>query len=509
MVQMPGPADPSGPQLLPSDQAPSPGASDPPAVVLGAAPPVAPFGPPSYGPRPGSYRSLWIGLAAVAVALVVAIGAIVGVVAAWSNKPAGGQGTATGTTKDPGNLIQISKQDLDSLVAARSTALRSKDLKGFVAQLDPSNTELVAGQTQLFNNLRKVSFRESRYQMMAQWGRAVDRFGRGVTIDIDVAFAHQIDGYDPQPVAEWYRWTVARKDKGSAAMITAVTGAQGDVGGYSKTIFYPGPWDKFGDMKVVGTEHTLLLVDQSLAGQAERYAPVAERAAVDDIAAWQAGGQGGEIFQRFVVSLVPDREQMGTLYEMTAKDITEAGHAMPMPVFGSMKKTSGSTRVVMDLSSSFFQPDEPTGPLEIFRHEFAHSMVEGVNKHDNPDAAIWGQQLWIVEGFAEYIANRGTSGGNTRATASQDIVRSGKFDGRLPVGMHWDFADNKATNFNYWLSHQAIHYMAAQYGETKALGFIATYYQGASVNDTFQKALGVDMATFEQGWAKFVRAKAS
>ncbi len=510
MVQMPGTPESSGPHpAAPPYAAPAAGGPNPPPGGPYWPPPPMPYGPPAYPPRSSSRAPLWIVLAAIAVVLVVGVGAVIGVVLSLPARHAEDPDGAASRTHGADSAVQISRTDTQDLVQGRSEALRRKDLKGFLAALDAGNSELLTGQTRLFHNLRKVSFSESRYEVATQRGRTTDQFGRGVTVSVDVSFVHMIEGYDTKRVAELYRWTVVKKDKNSRPVITAVAGAPSDsLTSESKTQFYPAPWDKWNDIKVVRTEHVLLMADQSMAAQAERYAPIAERAAADDLAAWQASGTSGQVFQRFVTSLVPDKEQLGTLFQMTRKkEVTEAGFSMPLPEFnsGGAKFAIGATRVVMDTSSGFFKPDHPTGPQEIFRHEFAHSMVEALNKYDNPDALFLGQENWILEGFAEYLANRGASGATLRTAHARQLVRNGTFRDRLPSALTWNVEGEEMLDFNYYLGHQAIRYMATKYGEPKAFGFVAAYYQGARKEDAFRQALGVEMATFEREWATFVR----
>src|SRR6266536_3904206 len=292
MVQMPGTPESSGPHpAAPPYAAPAAGGPNPPPGGPYWPPPPMPYGPPAYPPCSSSRAPLWIVLAAIAVVLVVGVGAVIGVVLSLPARHAEDPDGAASRTHGADSAVQISRTDTQDLVQGRSEALRRKDLKGFLAALDAGNSELLTGQTRLFHNLRKVSFSESRYEVATQRGRTTDQFGRGVTVSVDVSFVHMIEGYDTKRVAELYRWTVVKKDKNSRPVITAVAGAPSDsLTSESKTQFYPAPWDKWNDIKVVRTEHVLLMADQSMAAQAERYAPIAERAAADDLAAWQASG---------------------------------------------------------------------------------------------------------------------------------------------------------------------------------------------------------------------------
>jgi hypothetical protein len=443
-----------------------------------------------------------IAVAAVGLAVVVGIGATVGIVV---SRPDSTPAAAKGTTAPTAATVQITKTDLDALVNTRSAALTKGSRDDFLTALAPGDAALRTGQEQLFANLRKIPFAVARYTTLEQKGRSADRFGRAVTIDLDVAFVHQIEGYDLAPVAEWYRWTITKKAAAAPLVITRITGAPGSAASSSKTVFYPGPWDRWPDMQVVTTPHTMFLVDAPLRAQADKWAPVAERAATDVLAAWKSGGQTGRVFDKFVTSLVAGRGQLGSIYQIAADKVTEAGHAMAMPQFGA-QNSSGAERVVIDTKSGFFDGADTVGAAEIFRHEYAHAMIEGLNTYDSK-AGLFGHEEWVVEGFAEFVANR-ASGTGMRTAASERRIRAGKFTGKLPAGFVWRSADGPTTSFHYFLGHQAYRYIADRYGVPKAYAFAATYYRGGTVDDAARSALGVNLTTFERGWAAFVRADA-
>jgi hypothetical protein len=461
-----------------------------------------PYTQPAYGPPPAGNARLFA-VAAVGLTVVVGAGAAVGVVVSRPDAtPASGNGTGAATTA----TVQITKADLDTLVDARSSALTRDSRDDFLKPLAPGDASLRTGQGHLFDNLQKLPFTVARYATLEQKGRSADRFGRAVTIDLDVAFVHQIEGYDAAPVAEWYRWTVTKKDAAAPLVITRIAGAPGSASSSSKTVFYPGPWDRWPDMQVVTTPHTMFLVDRPLRRQAEKWAPVAERAATDVLAAWRSGGQTGPVFDGFVTSLVAGRGQLGSLYQIATDKVTEAGHAMAMPQFGAQNR-SGAERIVIDTTSTFLQ-DGPDGAGEIFRHEYAHAMIEGLNGYDSRSWGLSGPEPWVVEGFAEFVANRASKDPGIRTAASHRRVRGGQFTGRLPAGVGWSGADSATTSFNYFLGHQAYRYTAGKYGVRKAFALAATYYRGGTVDAACRSALGVDLTTFERGWAAFVRADA-
>ncbi|MDP9815603.1 hypothetical protein [Spirilliplanes yamanashiensis] len=416
------------------------------------------------------------------------VGAVLGVVLGARSEPVASPSAAP-VSAAPG-AVQISRADLERITTTRQAALQRRDLKGFLAPLDQGNRALIDGQTRLFHNLQKVTFTEQRFGFVDQAGRSIDRFGRGVTVHLDVAFVHQIKDFDNRPVAEWYRWTITKKDAAAPAVITDVSGAPGGSLADSKTYYYPAPWDKYDDMRVTRTPHVLLLTDRAMEAKARRYANVAEKAATDVLGAWRRGGQDGPVLQRFVASLVPNKKELGSLYQIATDKVTEAGHSMPMVAYdGKGGEVSGGARVVMDTSSGFFADDAGAG--EILRHEFTHAMLEGINRHDNDDAAIWGQEPWITEGIAEYVANRDHGGPANRDGGARSALRAGEFPARMPNALAFG-GDARVTNLHYYIAHQAIRHIVARYGELKMFAFVAAYYGGASVADAARTTLGAD-----------------
>ncbi|MFJ8581435.1 hypothetical protein [Micromonospora sp. NPDC093277] len=462
--------------------------------------------PPPAGPKPR--RGLWIGLGAGVLALTLCAGTAIGVVVGLHNRTR--DDTAPKAAAVGVNGVTVTQQELDDLLKKHSRALADKDLTGYLALFDPARKDLVASQTSLFKNLGKLPLAVSDYRTVAQQGRTSDSFGRGVTFQLDVSFVHQFDGYDLTPVAEWYRWTVVRESKDAPIKVTAVTGAPA-VGGSSKTVYYPGPWDKWRDIHVERTAHTLVITDAKLAAEAKRYAPVAESAVRDDFAAWQVGGVTGNTPKGFVISLVKGKNDLGSLYRINKEKTTESGVSIGMVSTEANQKNIdiGGSRVVIDVADrSFFSPGDKRGPREIFRHELAHSLVATLEDANNLDA-FDGIENWIVEGFAEYMAHRGEPlSASARTAQARTIVRSGGWNGRLPGNLDWNIPENHVS-FHYWLGHVAMTYLAKKYGEPKVFQFVAARYQGAKAEQACQQVLGVSLTEFEKGWSAYVRDQAS
>ncbi|MFD0784619.1 hypothetical protein ACFQZ8_11950 [Micromonospora azadirachtae] len=410
------------------------------------------------------------------------------------------------------NGVTVSQQELRDLLKEHNEALAGKDLAAFLAPFDTTDKNLVASQTRLFKNLGKLPLSVSHYETLDQQGRTSDSLGRAVTFDLDVQFVHQFDGFDLAPVVEWYRWSIRRESKGAPLKITAVTGAPLGGSSDSKTYYYPGPWDTWSDIHVERTEHVLMMAEPKHATEAKRYAPIAEAAAARNLDAWADGGATGDVPKGFVISLARGKKQLGELYQIAVEKPTEAGFSMPIPSVDPRQSgyTIGGSRVVVDLSSSFFRSGNTQGPREIFRHELAHSLVSSLEKPGEGIAASLrsGLETWTVEGFAEYLAHRGERlTESSRTGRAREFVRGG-WDGKLPENFDWAIPTSRES-FHYWLGHAAMTYLAEKYGEQRLFEFVVASYRGAKPDDACRKVLGVSFSQFEAGWAGYVRSQVS
>ncbi|MEU6076775.1 hypothetical protein [Micromonospora sp. NPDC047074] len=493
----------------------------PPPVPRSHVHPAAPFPPPgphaapgSYGP-PGTYgppappsprggrsrRGLWIGLGAALLVLVLCAGAAFGArghLADWVGTTTGADGEHDETT------------EIDSLLAGHTRALKERDLAAFVAPFDAADADLVARQTSLFHNLVKLPLAESRYERLTR--SAARPAGAGTTFDLTVSFVHQLDGYDLAPVAELYTWTVVRTGEDAPLKVTAVGGLAQDRarGGVA---YYPAPWDKWRSVHVERTPHTLLIVDGSLRAQAQRYAPLAEQAAVDDLAAWRAGGVTAEIPKGFVISMVKGKKELGSLYRSTTQTPAESGLSIAVPPHGSIDGADGAgpgvggSRVVIDVTDRYyFTEGGRDRQLKLFRHELAHSLVNSLTER-GPDAAAGDEQeKWVVEGFAEYLGyGRKPWPTSERTASSRAILRSLDGDPALPTNATWNSPGR--AGHHYWLGHSAIGYIAERYGERKLFQFVAAHYRGARVGAATREVLGVSYADFADAWGGYVTAR--
>ncbi|MCW3813795.1 hypothetical protein ONA91_04905 [Micromonospora sp. DR5-3] len=496
-----------GPRAVPPPGHPGPYAPPPagaPAHPYGPLPHPPPGGhaPPPAPPARRSRRGLWIGLGAGALALALCAGAgLVGLKSYLDDR----NDSSTGALDDT-NPIRQAK--IESLLAEHTRALTGRDEKAFVAPFDPAHKDLVTEQTSLYRNLSKLPLADVRfaYRHKGEF-RPV---GGGHEVDVTVAFVHRFDGFDVGPVEEWYQWTIVQADQDAPLRVVRAGGVPEERRRDAVT-HYPAPWDKWRDIHVERTPHTLLIVDASLRAEAQRYAPIAEQAAADDLAAWRAGGVRGEVPPGFVISLVKGRSELGSLYRTTKETPTESGVAIPVPPEGVLDGDEndpvvGATRVVVDVRDEYhFTRGTRERQLNLFRHEIGHALIGKLTARA-PGSSLGERERWVVEGFAEYLGHGGKAWLTSERTAnSRTVIRKTGYPSSLPGGPAWDLKDR--VEYHYWLGHSAIGYLVERYGEQKMFQLVAEHYRSRKIDTVTRDVLGVSYEEFEKDWAAYLKAK--
>lgn len=410
--------------------------------------------------------------------------------------------------------VAVSDGEIENLVDGHTSALGRRSEREFLSIYDSGDKKLIASQRRLYENLLKVPFEVAEFQVAQQAGRRIDSFGRGVRFTLDVAFVHQISKVDVRPVQEWYHWTVVKETRDDPLTVTAVSGAT-TVHGEKRTVYYPAPWDVYPDMTVVETPHTVILASAETARLARRLKSTAERSATADLNVWKSKGPKGVLTQPgFLVVLENNRKRYGTMYRAGESIATnEAGFSLGMAAARTSRRDKvafGGARIVVDTTTSFFTSHGRAGtPREIFRHEMAHSLLQPLEAEPGvfDDLLGKGLQTWVVEGFADYMALRGVPASrNENVYLLRRFVRGGHFDGTLPTNEEINNG-KKLSGVAYAQGYFAIRFIADEYGERKALAFVAAHYQDPQrLGREIREATGLSLRGFQARWARYVRA---
>jgi hypothetical protein len=135
------------------------------------------------------------------------------------------------------------------------------------------------------------------------------------------------------------------------------------------------------------------------------------------------------------------------------------------------------------------------GSQIVMSHEAAHVAL---------DAATSTMPLWLLEGFADYVA-LARNDLPVELTASQilDEVRKSGPPERLPGPEEFD-PSNKLLGTSYEAAWLACQLLADEYGEERLLAFYESVDEGATASDAFAE-LGTTEAEFTRAWQDYLR----
>ncbi|WP_436773663.1 peptidase MA family metallohydrolase [Yinghuangia sp. YIM S09857] len=392
-------------------------------------------------------------------------------------------------TPTPTPRTEIAVDEIKAVATAQGDALRAGDVDAFLAPYDPAKPELLAERRRAFANLRLIPFTRSLFR----WERITSgslsaRDGGPVKADVSIEFVHQIPGVDLAPAVQTYRWTVTRETVGAPLRITAVTDDD------------PQAWD-LAELVKVERPHVILLAAVVDRAKSAQWADRAETAAKRDLALWKGPA---DIPSRFLVFASPDPATFGRAYGGDApngtvafcspvlRDRYDSGADAGRPIAGS--------RITWDTDAKGMGAyDAQTG---VMRHEMGHALMAGFS--GTRAARV---PLWVVEGFAEYLEWADLFG-DYYAPDAREYVRGRSFPGKIPTDDQIYGDDPETNGINYHLSMTVIRYMVDKYGAAKTYTFvIAVYREPDSVDASLKTATGLDKATFEANWAKWVKNK--
>ncbi|MGC0415080.1 hypothetical protein [Embleya sp. AB8] len=465
-------------------------------------------------PTPTRPRSAVRRLAAPLIALALALAALIvfGVTLSGpgnarpraADGAPGGPRPGTATPMAPAHGPTIATADIQTLADRRARALIGRDEPAFTVDLDPDVPELLPGQLRLFRNLGRITFDQLGYRVetVQTMPTADDR----TVAYVDVSFDHRVSGADTATVGEGYRWTVVRAGPGAPLRITAVDGTPYDGAGYAYARDYPAPWDH-ADLTVVRRDHVVVLADPATAPGADRLADDAEQAARADLDTWADGGPPGTA-PGFVIVPVADRDTFYRLYGgRTGDHGEESGLTYALRTVGAGGKGRfGGSRIVLDTTSGWFTSPNPRRLGELLRHEMAHALVTPLrNEVPNQD-----QPVWVVEGFADWLALRGrTLLGTDELYEARTYLAANRFTGKLPTDNELYQADTVGNAAAYELAHLAIRRIEELGGTAAVYDFVTAVYADpapAAVDTALGRATGLPRARFEADWATRVHA---
>ncbi|GAA1800649.1 hypothetical protein HC028_08830 [Planosporangium flavigriseum] len=428
--------------------------------------------PQSLPPRPrrGWCSTILAALLALAAVLTVSGGAT-------AIATIRGSGGATGAAFVGDLRPEVRRVALTALLERRAKAVRDRDRQAFLADVDGADQAFKRQQEQQFDNLTKLPLAEFRYSLEqpvrydALIPTAVrDRYqGRVQTAAVTVLY--RIDGVDTEPVAApWVpivgvvagRWRLA----GVASDGRLPTGTNGQA------------WET-GEITVARSARVVLVLSAGDANRAPDLLRMAETG-LDQVAAVRRGGWVGKV----LITAVQDPRLFTTYFTQNPDHVVNVA-AIAVPYYAEIpdwraKPKYAATRVVFNPHE--FEAD-PTELAHDLTHEFAHAAMGSVTTDETP--------LWLVEGFAEYVAYE------PEQVPSSFVRRS--LEG-FPAGSTPPSANFYGDPRNYVLGWLACRMIVEKYGEARLLAL----YEASGSGDAVKQVLGIDTATLDRQYVNYV-----
>jgi hypothetical protein len=458
-----------------------------------------------YATRRGPSRTVWL----TAVLLVLACAAGFG--AAVVLRPPGGFAWQRGAPRSPGTsatsgagLTASEVTGIRQLLDRRAKAVRGRDRAAFLADVDHADQGFLHDQTVEYDNLvtlRLADFRltldpETGFDQLlvpfaARAGNPQHAHAPGVRLQ------YRIAGLDDRDVAvPWVpivnrsggRWLVAGEVRAGAAGVSGREVTTPDLpqeaGGEA--------WQ--GDrITVIRTTDLVIVVSAGDRGSATKLRELAEPA-LDRVRAVRRGGWPGKV----LVVAVRDRAVFDAYFAQSTDRATTVA-AITVPSYADVvawqsrggRPAYVASRVIFNAKTL---AQDASVVAHDLTHEFTHVAMGAVTGPNTP--------LWLVEGFAEYVAYKTeqVDPAAVRRSLRGTSTRSG-----LPADDHF-YADWR----NYLLSWLACRYAAAHNGEAKLVQLYAAFHTAAGpvaateLEQVMHPLFGMSLAEFTAGWQAYV-----
>jgi hypothetical protein len=381
---------------------------------------------------------------------------------------------------------------LTALLTRRASAVLKHDERAFLADVDQADPKFAAHQRDEYQNLLALGLSTftmtldapTRYRAGKQ-GTDLTRRYSGLVREVGVTVRYSISGLDRDPVAEpWVpvfgyshgHWVLAA-EAANAGDSTLPLG----TGGL--------PWEAL-PITVVRSPHVVAVISKEDAAIAPHVLDLAERG-LAGVAKVRSGGWAGKV----LLTAVSDGKVFDAYFAATPDKLADI-EAVAVPRYNyvpewASRPTFVATRVVFN-PSMLGRADSAL--LHTLTHEFTHAAMGPVTSGGTP--------LWLVEGFAEYVAyaNEDVSVFFVReslhriATAPTALPEDGSF---------YDSADN------YLLGWLACRLIAQKYGPAKLLALYDFFAKDTGLDSGLRVVLGTDTGAYTSAWLAYLKQLSS
>ncbi|WSX72272.1 hypothetical protein OHA44_28320 [Streptomyces sp. NBC_00144] len=383
---------------------------------------------------------------------------------------------ACGGPSGPGSS-GTAERDIRRTLDRRAAAVVGHDESGYLSVVDPRAKGLRTAQRAEFHNLAALP--------LSSWQYRVDEVRQaGATATAQVELRYRISGYDSAPVAARRTLKLVRRDG------RWYLDDDSPATGTGQQLWQQGP------VRIARGKHSLVLGVGESGGLLRQVAAVADRAVPAVDKAWHRKWAG-----RVVVLVPSSLDAMGALLGSPAA--TYRGIAAVTTGEAGGSGAAPADRVIVN-PEAYAQLGQ-LGRQVVITHESTHVATRTATSAATP--------LWLSEGFADWVAYRGT-GSSPRETAPelQRTVRSGSLPATLPTDADFAFsdsADRLARAYEGgWLACRLI---AEHWGEQKLTDFYravgAHGQRDGAVEEAMNDVLGTDPDAFTARWREYLRAQ--
>jgi hypothetical protein len=403
-----------------------------------------------------------------------------------------GVGTLT-ACGNPGSPQQApSTAQIERALKDRAAAVLARSAERFLAGVDAerSTSAFRAEQRTVIANLTVLPVRS--------WGYTVDaavtdrtairasseRYGAPTTI-VRVTLSYALDRVDPEPDRHDQWLTFVRRD---GRTLLAGDDDLAEAGGQS----WRGPWE-FGPLSSVRSVHALVL------GQAGTDARLHELAADVDAAVPAVDAVWGPRWPRQIAVLVPSSSAE---LDALAGPSSAAAEVAAIAINSGTDPLSGAVRG----QRLVVKPDALAGLSAVGRrivitHELTHIATAAATSPSTP--------RWLVEGLAEYVANRGS--GQPVHDAAAELradVAGGRLPARLPPDADFTPDSGRAAQAyqESWLACRLIADRVGPAGLVRLYRMVATAIEpaDAATSDALREVLHESVPQFTARWRAYL-----
>ena len=357
-----------------------------------------------------------------------------------------------------------------------SEALGSGTREEAIALAAPGGKAAARSLGYIFDNVNGLGIDDLSMRFVDENAGRVSGSAGSEAFVADVELAWRIGGFD-EGISQMEVSMTLAESSGGAAFVSAA----GDYGNRA-------PLWLLEDLAVRQSRNALVMVaDQA---EADRFLALADRAVVDVkkvLPRWRG---------KLVVEVPASQDQLNRTLAAN-DDAYDAIAAITTTVDGSLSPSSPTHIAV---NPPVFGKLGGDGAQIVMSHEATHVAT---------DAATSSMPVWLLEGFADYVALAHVDL-PVSVTASQILrdIRNAGVPDALPGAGDFD-PTNQDLGAVYESAWLACRYLADRYGERNLIAFYNAVERDSSVSKAFSRILNTNEQRFTRGWQGYLRELAS